>query len=452
MERIDQIIWGWPMLILFLGVGLFFTVRLRFLQVRRLGDAFRFAFSKDACGGISPYGALCTALAATIGTGNIVGVATALAVGGPGALLWMLISAFFGMATQYCECFLAAKYRKSAGFGGPFAYIELALGKKWLAKLYALLGAGAGLLGVGTVTQVTSITTAVDAFFPSEPFAFGQSLTVVLTGLIVLAFSAAVLLGGAKRISRVCESLVPFMSAIYIFGCITLLLCTAEQIPAAISLIFRSAFSPEAALGAASGIGLKAAVRMGISRGVFTNEAGLGTCAIAAASTDVNNPVRQGLSSMVGTFIDTIIICTMTGLCLVTTGAWSFPSEAVGLTDLAWQTGLPFAPRFSSFLLMLCLVFFAFATIIGWNFYAERCLQYLTTRGQRLYRFFYLCAIAIAPYYSAQLAWQSADIMNALLAVPNLIALICLQNTIVRESRKNMRSPLKFVELSAKMK
>ncbi len=436
MESVIGIVWGWPLLILFLGVGLWFTIRLKGLQVRRLGIAFGYAFSKDAGSGISPYGALCTALAATIGTGNIVGVAAALSVGGPGALFWMLIAAFLGMATQYAECFLAAKYRKSEGFGGPFAYIEKALGKKGLAKVYAFFGAGAGILGVGTVTQVTSITTAVDAFFPSSKAIFGQSWTVVITGLSVGVLSAMVLIGGAKRISSVCESLVPVMSAIYIFCCVTLLVCTAKQIPGAVSLIVRSAFCPKAALGAVSGIGLKTALRMGVSRGVFTNEAGLGTCAIAAASTDVKDPVRQGLSSMTGTFIDTIVICTMTGLCLVTTGAWSLPVEGTRITDLAWQTGLPWAPRLSSFLLMVCLVFFAFATIIGWNFYAQSCLRYLTDRHHGLYRFLYICAIFVAPYYSVKFAWQAADILNALLAVPNLIALICLQGVVVRHTQK----------------
>ncbi len=436
MERLIEMIWGWPLLILFFGVGLWYTVRLRGLQFRRLGTAFRYAFSKSAGSGMSPYGALCTALAATIGTGNIVGVAAALSAGGPGALLWMLIAAFFGMATQYAEGFLAAKYRKAEGFGGPFAYIEKGLGTRSLAKLYAFFGAGAGLLGVGTVTQVTSITSSVDAFFPSQEVLFGQPLTVVVTGLVVGILSAAVLLGGAKRISSVCESLVPVMSAIYIFCCVTLLICTAEQIPESVCLIVRSAFCPKAALGAASGISLKMALRMGVSRGVFTNEAGLGTSAIAAAGTDVKDPVRQGLSSMTGTFIDTIVICTMTGLCLVTTGAWSMPLEGTQLTDLAWQTGLPWAPRLSSFLLMVCLVFFAFATIIGWNFYAQSCLRYLTDRHDRLYRFCYLCAIFLAPYYTVKFAWQLSDVMNALLAVPNLIALICLQGRVVRQTQK----------------
>ncbi|MBE6984726.1 MAG: sodium:alanine symporter family protein [Ruminococcaceae bacterium] len=445
IHALGEFVWGWPLLLLFLGVGLWYTVRLRGIQFRYLFTAFRYVFSSGQDSGISPYAALCTALAATIGTGNIVGVATALALGGPGALFWMLFAAFFGMATQYAECFLAAKYRIAKGFGGPFAYIEKALGKKKLAKLYAVFGAGAGILGVGTVTQVNSITTAVDSFFPSAQGLLGQSWTVVITGMIVTILSALVLLGGAKRISKVCETLVPFMSAIYIICCLVLLICTRKAIPSAVSLILRSAFSPKAALGAASGISFKMAVRMGVSRGVFTNEAGLGTSAIAAASTNVTDPVRQGLVSMTGTFIDTIVICTMTGLCLITTGAWCMPLEGVALTDFAWQTGLPWAHRASSFLLMLCLVFFAFATIIGWNFYAESCLRYLTHRYGRLYRFFYLCAIALAPYYTVRLAWEAADVMNALLAVPNLIALLCLQKSVVRDTRRTLHRKQKIM-------
>lgn len=435
LQNIGQIIWGWPMLLLFLGVGLWYTVRLRFLQVRYLPLALRSIFTCDDSSGITPFAALCTALAATIGTGNIVGVATALAVGGPGALLWMLIAAFFGMATQYAECFLAAKYRSKDGFGGPFSYIEQGLGKKKLAKIYALIGACAGILGVGTVTQVNSITASVDSFFTSS-VAFGHySRATVLSGAIVSIASALVLLGGVRRISNVCQTLVPLMSVIYIGASLTLLVCCADRIPAAVALIVKSAFFPKSALGAVSGISLKMAVRMGVGRGVFTNEAGLGTSAIAAAQTK-NDPFRQGLVSMTGTFIDTIVICTMTGLCLVVTDAWKLPLQGVELTDQAWKTGLPWAESLSSFLLMVCLIFFAFATIIGWNFYAESCLRYLTGgKFQRLYRIFYLLAITAAPYYSVHAAWEAADILNALLAVPNLAALILLQPIVLRQTK-----------------
>ncbi len=446
VQKIGKFVWGWPLLLLFLGVGLWYTLKLRGIQFRYLGTALRLIFKADEKSGISPYAALCTALAATIGTGNIVGVATALAVGGPGALLWMLIAAFLGMATQYAECFLAAKYRSSEGFGGPFSYMERGLGSKSLAKIYAFLGAAAGILGVGTVTQVNSITTAVDAFFASPQAFAGQSWAVVITGAVVTLCAGLVLLGGVERISRVCQTLVPVMSILYVGACAVLLVCTAEQIPSAIALIVKSAFAPKAALGALSGVSFKMAVRMGVGRGVFTNEAGLGTSAIAAASTNVNDPVRQGLVSMTGTFIDTIVICTLTGLCLVTTDAWQMPLEGVQITDFAWQTGLPWAQRLSSLLLMLCLVFFAFATIIGWNFYAERCFSYLTNKRVKVYRIFYLLAIAVAPYYSVRMAWEAADVMNALLAVPNLIALLLLQQVVIRDTKKNMSARLKSVK------
>ena len=442
LQKIGAIVWGWPMMALFVGTGILFTVRLRAAQFRKLGKALRLSCSQEQGSGISPYAALCTALAATIGTGNIVGVATALSTGGPGALFWMLIAAFFGMATQYAEGFLSVKYRKKVDgkwFGGPFCYIELGLGKKkkWLALTFAAIGAAAGVLGVGTVTQVNSITSAVDGFF-SSPVAFqigtrSYSWAIVLSGAIVAGASAAVLLGGVKRISKVCETLVPLMSAAYVICSVILLVCCAERIPSAIRLIFRSAFSPKAVLGATAGISLKMAMRMGIGRGVFTNEAGLGSTAIASGASGERDPVRQGLVSMTGTFIDTIVICTMTGLCLVVTGAWNMPTEGVGLTDQAWRAGLPWAESLSSFILMVCLVFFAFATIIGWNFYAESCLRYLTNRKrvQKAYRIAYLTAVFLGPYLSVNAAWEMADILNALMAFPNLFALFLLQNDVV---------------------
>lgn len=442
-EKLGALVWGWPTMLLFVGTGILFTVRLRGIQFRKLGTGLRLSCSQEAGSGISPYAALCTALAATIGTGNIVGVATALSTGGPGALFWMLLAAFFGMATQYAEGFLSVKFRKKQNgkwFGGPFCYIESGLGekKRWLALAFAAIGAAAGLLGVGTVTQVNSITSAADSFFSSAAaFSIGgrvYSQTAVISGFLVAAASAAVLLGGVKRISKVCELLVPFMSIAYVLCSIILLICRADRIPAAVGLIFRSAFSPKAALGASAGISLKLAMRMGIGRGVFTNEAGLGTAAIAAGASGEQNPVRQGLVSMTGTFIDTVVICTMTGLCLLVTDAWKNPSEGFALTDLAWQKGLPWTESLSSFILMTCLVFFAFATIIGWNFYAESCLRYLTQRKtvHKLYRIGYLLAVFFGPYLSVSAAWEMADILNAFMALPNLLALFLLQNEVVK--------------------
>lgn len=450
--RLGEAIWGWPLMALFVGVGVLFTFRLRGLQIRHLGKALRYIFKDDGgSGDISSYAALCTALAATIGTGNIVGVATALCTGGPGALFWMLVAAVFGMATQYAEGFLAVKYRRRVGerwLGGPFCYIERGLGKqwKWLAVLFAVIGACVGILGIGTVTQVNSITSAVENFFDVQrthiAFTLGDrsySWAVVLSGAIVAACSALVLLGGVKRISKVCETLVPLMSVAYLLFSFVLLLRYADRIPSAVCLIISSAFAPRAVLGATAGITVRTVLRMGIGRGVFTNEAGLGSASIAAAAARTNDPVRQGLVTMTGTFIDTILICTITGLCLVVTGAWNVTGlEGVQVTDYAWRTALPWAESLSSFVLMLCLIFFAFATIIGWNYYAERCLEYLTgssLRAVRIYRILYIFAIVIAPYFTVNAVWEMADILNALMALPNLTALLLLQNDVVKDTK-----------------
>ena len=378
-------------------------------------------------------------------------MATALCAGGPGALFWMLVAAVFGMATQYAEGYLAVKYRvrqNEQWLGGPFLYIERGLGEKWrwLAVTFAVTGVGAGILGVGTVTQVNSITAAVENFFDAgkTQLAFmlgGHAYTwpVVISGAVVTVAAGLVLLGGVKRISRVCELLVPLMSAVYVLLSLFVLLRFAGRIPAAVGLIVRSALSPRAALGAAAGITLKNALRMGIGRGVFTNEAGLGTTPIAAAAARSSDPVRQGLIAMTGTFIDTIVICTMTGLCLVVTGAWQQAGlVGVQVTDFAWHTALPLSASTSSFCLMACLCFFAFSTIVGWSFYAEQCLRYLTGGREsavRLYRFFYILAVAIGPYLTVSAAWEMADILNALLAFPNLTALLLLQRDVARPDK-----------------
>ena len=457
LRAVGDWVWGWPLMLLFLFVGALYMVRLRGLPLRRLGKALGLIFHKNEAQGVSSYSALCAALAATIGTGNIVGVATALSAGGPGALLWMLVGAILGMATQYAEGYLAVRYRRKTEkgwFGGPFCYIEYGLGKKWkwLGKLFAGIGAAVGLLGVGTMTQSNSISTAVENFFDPERsrvlFCLGEqpvTLAALLCGLLVTVLSALVLLGGMQRIFRVCEALVPLMSAIYLLFSVIILLRCAPQLPAAVGLILRSAFSPRAAFGAAAGISLRTVLRMGIGRGVFTNEAGLGTTPIAAATVSGTDPVRQGLVSMTATFIDTIVICTITGLCLVVTGAWSAPFEGVGITDFAWRSALPWPEDLSSFLLMLCLVFFAFATIIGWQFYAERCLTYLTgekDRVLRVYRLLYLCAVALGAFLPVTAVWELADIFNALMGLPNLAALLLLQNRVVEGTRQGLRAAI----------
>ncbi len=451
LARVGEAVWGWPMMALFLGTGIWYMLRLRGLPLRRLGQALRAIFrGGESADGISPYAALCTALAATIGTGNIVGVATALAAGGPGALLWMMVAALFGMATQYAEGYLAVRYRRRQGgkwLGGPFCYIEQGLGWRWLAVTFAVVGAAVGLLGVGTVAQVNSITTAVEGFF--DPLkrsvamtAGGNAVTwaAVIAGGLTVLFSAMVLLGGAERISRVCSLVVPLMSAVYVLCSVLILVRCRAQIPAALRLIAVSAFSPRAAAGAAGGLTMRRILRMGIGRGVFTNEAGLGSTPIAAACSSNEDPVRQGLVTMTGTFLDTIVICSLTGLCLVVTGAWCVPGLAgFAITEQAWRTALPWPAGLSSFLLLACLVFFAFSTIIGWNFYGEQCLRYLTggsQRAQRLYRWCYLAALCTAPLLSVKAAWELADILNACMALPNLTALLLLWRQVVEGSRR----------------
>lgn len=456
LEKIGAAVWGWPTMLLFVGVGILFTVRLRGVQITRLGRALRSIFREEGSrDGISSYAALCTSLAATIGTGNIVGVATAMHTGGPGALLWMLVAAVFGMATQYAEGFLSVKYRirqKNHWLGGPFLYIERGLGARWrwLAVLFAGIGVAVGILGVGTVTQVNSITSAVENYFDTEKahlaftlFGRDHSWAAVISGAIVTIAAGLVLLGGVKRIAGVCEMLVPLMSVTYVlFSCI-LLVRYAGRIPPALRLIVSSAFSPRAVLGTAAGITLKSALRMGIGRGVFTNEAGLGTTPIAAAAAHSGDPVRQGLITMTGTFIDTIVICSMTGLCLTVTGAWGAEGLiGVQITDYAWRTALPWPQSLSSFCLMACLCFFGFSTIVGWSFYAEQCLNYLSggkENAVRVYRFFYILAVAVGPYLTVQAAWEMADILNALMALPNLAALLLLQSQVVCETEKSYK-------------
>ena len=445
---VDDKVWGIPLIVLILAVGIYLTCRLHILQIRHLPKALKFMVKneEDGTGEVTSFGALCTALSATIGTGNIVGVATALVAGGPGALFWMWIAAFFGMATKYAEGVLAIKYRviEEDGhvLGGPFYYIERGMGVKWrwLGKIFAFFGAGVGLLGIGTFTQVNGIASAVNGFFdPNNAWTvslFGSdySWTVVISGLILTLCVGLVVIGGIKRIARVSEIIVPFMA---ILCCFLILIMNFKAIPAALLEIIQSAFGMRAVTGGAIGA-IIVAMQKGIARGIFSNEAGLGSAPIAAAAAQTKEPARQGLVSMTGTFIDTIIICTMTGLSIVITGAWDIGLEGVAVTTHAFQTGLPFAPQVSSFLLMACLVFFAFTTILGWNYYGERCLEYLAngkSAAVTTYRWLYILAVFIGPFMTVSAVWTIADIFNALMALPNLIAIIALSGVVVAETR-----------------
>ena len=399
---------------------------------------------------MSSFAALCTALSATIGTGNIVGVATAIVSGGPGALFWMWLAALVGTATKYAECLLAVKFRQvdedGHVVGGPFNYIEHGMGPKWkwLAKIFAFFGIGVGLLGIGTFTQVNGISSAVNNFFDSNNawtvslFGRTYSWTVVISCLILTFCVALVLIGGIQRISKVAQVIVPFMAATYFLAGILIILFNITDVPAAILTIVQSAFGLKAAAGGALGA-MVVAMQKGIARGIFSNEAGLGSAPIAAAAARTNEPVRQGLVSMTGTFIDTIVICTMTGLSIVLTGAWQVEGlEGVQVTTYAFQHGLPIPGQISAFVLMICLVFFAFTTILGWDYYSERCLEYLTNGHKKTiltYRWLYILAVFIGPYMTVSAVWTIADIFNGLMAIPNMIALFALSGVIVKETK-----------------
>lgn len=455
IKWLDGIVWGLPLIILILSVGLYLTIRLKVLQLHHLPRALKYMVLNEegGTGEVTSFAALCTALSATIGTGNIVGVATAIVAGGPGALFWMWFAALLGMATKYAEGLLALKFRKISEdghvLGGPFYYIEMGMGLRyrWLAKCFAFFGTFAGLLGIGTFTQVNGITSAVGNFtshtFDITISVFGMkySLAVVIAGLVITVCAGLVLIGGLKRISDFAQIVVPFMAVTYVIICVILLVNNASAIPGAITEVLEGAFGLRAVAGGALGA-MMVAMQKGIARGIFSNEAGLGSAPIAAAAAQTKEPVRQGLVTMTGTFIDTIIICTMTGLSIIVTKSWNIGLEGVAVTDNAFRTGLPFHPGFSSFLLMLCLIFFAFTTIIGWNYYSERCVEYLTNGNMKtvlVYRWLYILAVFIGPYMTVKAVWNIADIFNGLMAFPNLIALVALSGVVVKESQDYFR-------------
>lgn len=453
LVNIDNFVWGIPLMVLILAGGILLTVRLGVMQFRKLPLALKWMVKNEEGGEgeISSFSALCTALSATIGTGNIVGVATAVGAGGPGALFWMIVAAFFGMATKFAEGLLAVKYRVVAkdghSLGGPFYYIEQGMGKKWkwLAKIFAFFGVCVGLFGIGTFSQVNGISSAVHGFFDSAnahcvnlPFLGEYSWSVVISSLVLAFCVASVLIGGIKRIASVSQVIVPFMAIIYFLFAGILIVTNITAVPSAIAVIVEAAFSPRAITGGAVG-SMFVAMQKGVARGIFSNEAGLGSAPIAAAAAQTKEPVRQGLVSMTGTFIDTIVICTLTGLSIVLTGAWQVKGlEGVGVTTYAFQKGLPFPPEFSAFILMLCLVFFAFTTILGWDYYSERCLEYLSggnMKHVKIFRWIYILAVFIGPYMTVSAVWTIADIFNGLMAIPNMIAIFALSGVVAKETR-----------------
>ena len=435
LNAIDGFVWGPPLLVLLIGTGLMLTVRLHLLQVFRLPRALKLIFTakNQGEGDVDSFKALCTALAATVGTGNIVGVATAVHAGGPGAIFWMWMAAFVGMATKYAEGCLAVKYRtvdKNGDIaGGPMYYIENGLGKKYkpLAFLFAFFGVLVAFFGIGTFAQVNSIV---------EITRLTTSIPVEYTAIVLTILVAAITIGGLQSIARVASKIVPAMAVIYVVSTVAFLVVFADQIPAAVEQIIVSAFTPTAAAGGFLGATVLVAMRNGVARGVFSNESGLGSAPIVAAAAKTKWPAEQGLISMTGTFIDTIIICTMTGLALVLTGAWQGDAAGAAMTNAAFTSAYG---AIGSQLLTVALVLFAFTTILGWNYYGERaCIYLFGTKGVLPYRLIFIVLVASGAFLKLEAIWILADIVNGLMAIPNLIALIALSGVIVAETKKYM--------------
>ncbi|HEM5265119.1 TPA: sodium:alanine symporter family protein [Streptococcus suis] len=433
-KAINNLVWGPPLLLLLVGTGVYLTLRLGVFQIGKLPTAFRLIFSSDQSGqgDVSSFAALCTALAATVGTGNIVGVATAITTGGPGALFWMWVAAFFGMATKYAEGFLAIKYRtkdaNGQAAGGPMHYITLGMGKNWkpLAVFFAISGVLVALLGIGTFSQVNSITASLETSFGLAP-----QLVSIVTAISIAFF----IFGGIEKISDVSTKVVPFMAILYILASITVLAVHWDQLLPTLALVFKSAFTPAAAVGGFVGATVKEAIQRGIARGVFSNESGLGSAPIAAAAAKSDNPVEQGLISMTGTFIDTLIICSLTGLSILVTDQWTTEGLAgAPLTQAAFATVFG---NTGSIALTISLVLFAFTTILGWSYYGERCIEFLFgTKSILPYRLLFVAMVALGGFLKLDLIWTIADIVNGLMALPNLIALLALSPVIIKETRQ----------------
>ncbi|EMB87904.1 sodium:alanine symporter family protein [Streptococcus mutans] len=431
-KALDSFVWGVPLLVLLVGTGIYLSTRLRLLQVLKLPLAFKLIFAEDKGeGDISSFAALATALAATVGTGNIVGVATAIKAGGPGALFWMWIAAFFGMATKYAEGLLAIKYRtKDANgevSGGPMYYIINGMGKKWkpLAIFFALAGILVAFLGIGTFSQVNSITASLKNSFNWSP-----QIVSILIAIVV----AVIIFGGIQSIAKVSEKLVPFMAAAYIIATLIVIFMHYNHIIPAIEQVFSGAFTGTAAVGGFAGAVVKEAIQNGIARGVFSNESGLGSAPIAAAAAKTHEPAEQGLISMTGTFIDTLVICTLTGLSILVTGKWTVKGlEGAPLTQSAFATVFG---NIGVLVLTLCLVLFAFTTILGWSYYGERCFEFLFgVKHINIYRSIFIIMVALGGFLELDLIWTIADIVNGLMAIPNLIALLALSPIIIAKTR-----------------
>ena len=432
LQTINQFVWGPPLLILLVGTGVYFTFRLGLLQFRHLPTALKMVFTKDKSdtGDVSSFAALCTALSATIGTGNIVGVATAIKIGGPGALFWMWLAAVFGMATKYAECLLAVKYRRTDSngemVGGPMYYLQYGVGSRVLAVMFAVFALGVACFGIGTFPQVNAILDATEISFGASR----QMSAVVLTILV-----AVVTLGGIQSTAKVAGKVVPAMAIMYIVACFSVLVSNADQLLNAITLVVTSAFTNTAATGGFFGVSIMLAIQSGIARGVFSNESGLGSAPMAAAAAKTDSCVKQGLVSMTGTFFDTIIICTMTGLALILTGAWQTDLSGAAMTTYAIAVGLN-ANTLGPMLVSVGLIFFAFTTILGWNYYGERCIVFLLgTKAVLPYKIIFIALVASGAFLKLDMIWLMADIVNGLMAIPNLIGLILLRRVVIEETK-----------------
>ncbi len=431
LNAIDSFMWGPPLITLLVGTGIYLTLRLKLLQVVRLPKALSLIFKakNHGEGDVSSFKALCVALAATVGTGNIVGVATAVKIGGPGAIFWMWMAAFFGMATKYAEGLLAVKYRSTDAkgniAGGPMYYIRQGMGEKYkpLATFFAAATILVAYFGIGTFPQVNAIVDSAEISF---------GLSKVLTGFVLTVLIAAITIGGLQSIAKVASKVIPFMAIMYIAISLGLIVMNIDALPAAVALVLESAFTGTAAAGGFAGSTIMMAMQNGIARGVFSNESGLGSAPIAAAAAKTKEPAEQGLISMTGTFIDTIIICTMTGLALVLTGVWQGDAAGAAMTSAAFASAYG---NIGSMLLTVALVLFAFTTILGWNYYGERaCIYLFGTKGVMPYRLIFIALIASGGFLKLEAIWILADIVNGLMAIPNLIALIALSGVVVAET------------------
>nr|WP_298039867.1 sodium:alanine symporter family protein [uncultured Desulfuromonas sp.] len=437
MSSLNSFVWGPYMLALLVGTGIFLSLRLGFLQFTYLPRALKLVFSRSGKdlgeGDITPFQALTTALSATIGTGNIAGVATAIYLGGPGAIFWMWVCALFGMATKYAEAVLAVKYREhlpdGTMQGGPMRYIAEGLGLKWLGWLFALFGSLAAF-GIGSMVQSNSVAVALETTWSVPPLA---------TGLVLALLTGAVIIGGIRRIGKVTEKLVPTMALFYVAGALVILVLHAAHIPQALSLIFSHAFAPASAAGGFAGATVAAAVRFGVARGVFSNEAGLGSAPIAHAAARTESAVRQGLIAMTGVFFDTIIVCSMTALVILSTGAWQSGETSSALTYMAFQQGLP-GP--GGLIVTIGIAVFAYSTMIGWAYYGEECIEYLFgLKARTPYRYVFCAVVALGAFQKVGFVWDFSDTMNGAMAIPNLIGLLGLSGVLVKATREGLASP-----------